>query len=168
MHWLDKKGLELLVELIGLGTAVVGFVCLAWMGGLVIRFFGGAYTPAIAPAFDEEKTLQRFTEKPFDYLADFERKNKEFEYANIYNKGPKAAQVLNDVVDIEYYVSINPQNLENAKEKLYIGTIDWYEMEPEARAEYLHNFAERLRTEAKANALEYSSTHSLKKGLAEK
>ena len=147
---------------------------LAYSGGAIIlmgfllMFFSSAYSPSIAPIFDEEKTLQMFTEKPFEYLADFEKKNKEFEYVNIYNKGPKAAQALNDVVDIEYYVSANPDNLENIKDKLYIGTIDWYEMEPEARAEYLHNFAERLRTEAKAKALEYSNTHSFKKGLAEK
>ena len=146
----------------------VGGVVFFFLGPLIIALFSGAYTPAISPAFDEAEVLQRFTEKPFEYLADFEKKNKEFEYANIYNKGPKAAQVLNDAVDIEYYVSANPDNFENVKEKLYIGTIDWYEMEPEARAEYLHNFAERLRTEAKAKGQEYSNTHSFKKGLAEK
>lgn len=149
-------------------VATSGFIILFFLGPLIIALFSGAYTPAISPAFDEEKTLQMFTEKPFEYLADFEKKNKEFEYVNIYNKGPKAAQVLNDAVDIEYYVSANPDNLENIKDKLYIGTIDWYEMEPEARAEYLHNFAERLRTEAKAKGQEYSNAHSFRKGLAEK
>ncbi len=149
-HFVDKKGLSLLTELLCLGDLVVGFMWLAWMGGLLIRFLGGAYTPSISPAFDEKKVFGRFTEKPFEYLADFDKKNKEFEYANVYGKSQRCAQALNDAVDIEYYVSANPNNFENAKDKLYVGTIDWYEMEPEARAEYLHNFAERLRAEAKA------------------
>ena len=138
------------------------------IAAFIIELFSGAYTPVISPSFDEEKTLQMFTEKPFIYLADFKEKNEEFEYGNIYRKGPKAAQVLNDAVDIEYYVSANPDNLENIKEKLYIGTIDWYEMTPEARAEYLHKFAERLRTETKAKTQEYSKTHGLKMGLEAK
>lgn len=147
---------------------------LAYSGGTIILmaflliFFSAAYSPSIAPAFDEKEVFRRFTEKPFEYLADFDKKNKEFEYANVYGKSHRCAQVLNDAVDIEYYVSANPNNFENVKEKLYVGTIDWYEMEPEARAEYLHNFAERLRAEAKAQVQEYKNSHSQRIGLAEK
>ena len=86
----------------------------------------------------------------------------------MYGKSQRCAQALNDAVDIEYYVSANPNNFENAKDKLYVGTIDWYEMEPEARAEYLHNFAERLRAEAKAQVQEYKNSHNYKIRLAEK
>ena len=150
------------------GTSFVLISIVMMMAWILIELTVSAYTPSIAPVFDEEKTLQMFTEKPFEYLADFDKKNEEFEYANVYNRSQRCAQALNDAVDIEYYLSISLNSIQNVKDKLYIGTIDWYEMEPEARAEYLHNFAERLRTEAQAKELEYSNTHSLKKGLAER
>ncbi|MCR5505172.1 MAG: hypothetical protein K6E94_06485 [Elusimicrobiaceae bacterium] len=172
LTWLVGAGLIIIAEgtkyeILRLVAGITGSAVLL-LGWIIFFYSIGAYTPSISPAFDEKKVFGRFTEKPFEYLADFDKKNKEFEYANVYGKSQRCAQALNDAVDIEYYVSANPNNFENAKEKLYVGTIDWYEMEPEARAEYLHNFAERLRAEAKAQIHEYKNSHSQRIGLAEK
>ena len=151
---IDFQELEIMGGVVGLIMFIILVLCT------------NSYVPKIAFGFDDEKVFQMFTEKPFDYLADF---NNIAEYINIYKRNHKAAQVLNDAVDIEYYLSLNPNpSLEDAKEKLYTQTIDWYDLTADQKAEYLHTFAERLRTEAKAKTLEQTKLNNHKKGLAEK
>lgn len=113
------------------------------IGAIIITLFSNAYTPIISWDLSAEETAKVFSEKPFTYLAKFENGA---EYANLNNKCP---QLLKDAVDIEYYTSfkVTPQNM---KDKLYIGSLEWYKMTTEERAAYLHNFAERLRAESKS------------------
>ncbi len=113
---------------------------------LIEELFIESYTPTIAPSLNAEETSRIFSEKPFTFLATFEN---EAEYANLYKKCP---ELLNDAVTIEYYTSLASVTAEDIKDMSYIGTLGWYKMTTEERSAYLHNFAERLRAEAKAGA----------------
>ena len=64
-----------------------------------------------------------------------------------YNQSDDCAKVLNDVVDIEYYISMNP-TVDNMQERLYTQTAYWQKLDEAEKTEYLHNLAERLRAEA--------------------
>lgn len=122
------------------GGTVLVFIGL---GLLIISLFSGAYRTVMDFGLDAKETAEVFSKKPFVFLSKFEN---EVEYRNLYNKCP---ELLQDAVDIEYYTSLNvtPQNM---KEKLYIGSLEWYKASTEERAAYLHEFAERLRDEAKS------------------
>lgn len=93
--------------------------------------------------------LSNFVANPFTAIAKFNTGATD-DFRIVYSKSQSCAQALYDVVDIEYYTSLNP-NLENIRARLYPYTIDWYEMTTEDRVDYLHNVAERLRAEAETN-----------------
>ncbi len=154
-------GWDLLPEELGLPFIIVGVVM-----AVILIIFTNSYVPEIAFAFDDQKVFQMFTEKPFDYLAEFKNIA---EYMNIYDRNHEAAQVLNDAVYIEYYLSLNPNpSWKDVKGKIYTQTIDWYDLTAAEKAEYLHNFAERLRTESQAQIQESRNSHSQRVGLTEK
>ncbi|MCR5504584.1 MAG: hypothetical protein K6E94_03335 [Elusimicrobiaceae bacterium] len=94
---------------------------------------------------DEAKT--KFLENPFQALSLFDRAGAS-DLEGFYNKSEDCARVLNDAVDIEYYISLNP-SVENMKARLYTQTAYWRDLTTEEKTEYIHNLAERLRAEAK-------------------
>ncbi len=145
--------------LIGASTVALKLGTGLILGALMIVLFTNSYIPVINFSLDAEETNKVFSEKPFEYLSKIEN---EAEYANLNKKCP---QLLKDAVDIEYDTSLNVTS-QNIKEKLYIGSLDWYKMSTEERADYLHNFAERLRAESKAGAKE--QFNNLRIGLEER
>ena len=118
-----------------------------------------SYTPIISPSLDKDETSEIFSKKPFAYLAQFENV---FEYSNLYHKCP---ELLQDSVDIEYYVSCNP-TFENMSDKMYVETPEWGKLSLQERKGYLHNLAERLRLESKKGTKEQFNKRRL--GLEER
>ena len=140
----------------------------AWLGKLsgwlmaayfIIEFFTDSYTPAIAPSATEDEVVDMFMQKPFAYLADWEENNGAVEQALMYRKGPKAAQVLADAVDIEYYTSRH-MTAQDLKDKLYVGSKYWYDLSTEDRVAHLSQFAERVRAQAQAQEAQYVDNHT--------
>ena len=144
IYFIDYSSIVEIPYWLGIAGDVVTVAGLAIIiGTLIVLLFSGAYRPVMDFGLDAKETAEVFSKKPFVFLSKFEN---EVEYRNLYGKCP---ELLKDAVDIEYYTSLNitPQNM---KEKLYIGSLEWYKASTEERAAYLHEFAERLRDEAKS------------------
>lgn len=135
------SSLESIAGWVGLGTVAVvaGAFCL--FTSPARPYFPSNLTP------DERKN--QFLENPFYTLAMF-NKSGASDLEGFYNGSEDCAKVLNDAVDIEYYISMNPA-IDNMQERLYTQTAYWQKLDSEQKTEYLHNLAERLRAEAKAN-----------------
>ncbi len=158
-HLIDDAGL-IITGKVGKVICAVGygtFVALTFLL-LVRELCTISYKPVISSTMSVNDTIKVFSEKPFMFLDQFENV---YEYANLYDKCP---ELLKDAVDIEFYVSSNP-NLRNMKDKLFTQTIYWYQKKPQERVAELHKLAERLRAEAKAGAKE--QFNNLKVGLEE-
>ena len=143
-----------IVAAIGFGQMVVLLIF-----GLIEYAFVKPYKPILSPSMNANDTTKVFSEKPFVFLNQFEN---EYEYANLYQKCP---ELLKDTVDIEYYVSRDP-NSQNLKDKLFTQTLYWYNKKPQERVTELHKFAERLRAEAKAGIKEQFNNSKI--GLEER
>lgn len=142
-------------KVLSIAGGVVALIALAVAASIY------TYTPKISPSATSEETLKIFSEKPFAYLAEFHT-NGEGDFGLIYKKCP---QILTDTIDIEYYTSLKFK-FEDEKDKIFTKTIDWRKsITPEKRADYLHQFAERLRSEAREGTKE--QFRNLKVGLEE-
>ena len=102
--------------------------------------------PVFNPSMFSEELISEFLSNPFRNLSLFDKRASDSEM--FYNKSKDCAQILNDAVDIEYYISLN-MSVENMQARLYTQTIDWHYLTTEERADYIHNLAEHLRAEAK-------------------
>ncbi len=130
-------GKGVLYASLGVGVAVL----------LAFLLFTNPSVPYFSPNLTPYETKNKFLDSPFQTLISFDKKGvSDFEL--FYHKSKDCAQILYDAVDIEYYTSKNP-NVENMSARLYTQTRYWQNLTTEERADYIHNFAERLRTEAK-------------------
>ena len=93
------------------------------------------------------KMKEQFLEDPFMAVNVFNKGGVD-DFALFYIRDESCAQLLYDVVDIEYFVSKN-QSLENMHDHLYTQTVEWHYLDLGYKANYLHNLANRLRAEAK-------------------
>lgn len=82
----------------------------------------------------------------FRYAALFNKRGYD-DFTAFYSKSQDCAQLLYDVIDIEYYVSLNP-NIDNVIHRIYTRSNKWQDLNMEKKASYLHSYAERLRAEA--------------------
>ena len=152
-----KLGLEVLAmhlkelaELLGasevLAVGGITFAAIIALAFTLIVFLTSSYVPAISPSSSDEEAFEGFSKDPFGILAEFD----EPDFYFVYNKGPKCAQLLDDVTYIEWYLESNKGNLdfESSIIPLHTQTIEWHEMTMEERADYLHNFAKLFKSQA--------------------
>ena len=123
-----------------------------WIGLGTVAVVAGAFWLFTSPAqpyfpynMTPDETKNQFLENPFYTLAMF-NKSGVSDLEGFYNGSEACAKVLNDAVDIEYYISTNP-SIENIQERLYTQTAYWQKLDVGEKTEYLHNLAERLRAE---------------------
>ncbi len=132
-----------------MGAGMTGILISGAIAGAISMFlmflFASPSKPVFNPSLFSEELIAAFLVNPFSNLALFNKRASDSEM--FYNKSADCAQLLYDAVDIEYYISLNP-SIENMKARLYTQTIDWHDLTTEARADYIHNLAERLRAEA--------------------
>ena len=93
------------------------------------------------------KMKEQFLEDPFMAINVFGKGGVD-DFALFYIKDESCAQLLYDVVDIEYLISKN-QSVENMRARLYTQTVEWHYLDAKYKTSYLHNLANQLRAEAK-------------------
>ncbi len=136
---------------------VVSSVSFTWLtigGGLIGLVLGAllippAEMPMIDPNLSADLMKYEFLKNPFRYAALFNKHGYD-DFTTFYSQSEGCAQILYDVIDIEYYISRNP-NMDNVICSIYTRSNKWKDLDTEKRVVYLHNLAERLRAEAKSN-----------------
>ncbi len=141
---LIKKGTSALIRRIGwtLVASAAGAAALHLLSSL----FTQPSKPYFSLGISANEALLAFLDKPFYHLANFKTSGVD-DFGLFYNKSKKCAEVLYDVVDIEYYTAENPSG-RNMMDRIYTQTVTWNHLSMESKVEYLHNLAERLREEA--------------------
>ena len=103
--------------------------------------------PVFSSELAPEAVKYQFLDNPFRKLSLFNTGGVD-DFAVFYFKGKDFAQILYDAVDIEWYISQNP-NMGNMIYRGYPRTLEWQNLTTEQKAAYLHEYAERLRAEVK-------------------
>lgn len=123
-------------------ACVVGGVCV--IGGLCLAGLVQPSRPYFAPGLLPDQAFALFLEAPFEHLKKF-NKGGVNDFELFYTQyGDECAEILNDVVDIEYYTSLYP-TIENMQERMYANTAEWRISSTQDRAEHIRNLARNLR-----------------------
>lgn len=128
------------------GALVMVLALLFYTKPASTSYFGNVINAVRDPSLSIDPLRSKFLDDPFWALAQFGRGGVD-DFSILYKENQRCAQILWDVVDIEFYTSMNT-TLDNMKDRIYTQTADWSRLSMQDQEAYLHNLAERLRAES--------------------